>query len=101
MSSLMEKAPANKILSEILQYYKYKVDNNLCTMAEMNDAIKAIESNMEVEGTISDFAKFFDVPETTIRTNINRKMFAKPKRRVYYPFLEFLKIVPFKWLKTK
>ena len=88
---------ANKLLSEILGYYKHKVDHNLCTMEEMNDALKTLESNMAIQGTISDFAKFYDVPETTVRTNIFRKMFAKPKRKVLYPFHEFLKIVPDKW----
>ena len=92
---------ANKLLSEILGYYKHKVDHNLCTMEEMNDALKALESNMTVQGTISDFARFYDVPETTVRTNIFRKMFAKPKRKVLYPFHEFIKIVPDKWRKTK
>lgn len=88
---------ANKLLSEILGYYKHKVDHNLCTMEEMNDALKTLESNMTIQGTISDFAKFYNVPETTVRTNIFRKMFAKPKRKVLYPFHEFLKIVPDKW----
>ena len=92
---------ANKLLSEILGYYKHKVDHNLCTMEEMNDALKALESNMTVQGTISDFARFYDVPETTVRTNIFRKMFAKPKRKVLYPFHEFIKIVPDKWRSKK
>lgn len=92
---------ANKLLSEILGYYKHKVDHNLCTMEEMNDALKTLESNMTVQGTISDFAKFYNVPETTVRTNIFRKMFAKPKRKVLYPFHEFIKIVPDKWRSKK
>lgn len=92
---------ASKLLSEILGYYKHKVDNNLCTMSEMEDALKALESNMEIHGTISDFAKFYGVPETTVRTNIFRKMFAKPKRKVLYPFHKFLKIVPDKWRKKE
>ena len=36
------------ILSEVLGFYKYKIDNNLCTMSEMDGAIKALESNMEI-----------------------------------------------------
>lgn len=92
---------ANKILSDILTYYKHKVDNNLCTMEEMNDALKALESNMEVHGTISDFAKFYDVSESNVRATICRKLLAKPKRKVLYPFGAFAKIVPDKWRKSK
>lgn len=92
---------ASKILSDILGYYKYKVDNNLCTMDEMNDALKALESNMEVHGTISDFAKFYGVSESNVRATICRKLLAKPKRKVLYPFGAFAKIIPDKWRKTK
>lgn len=88
---------ANKLLSEILGFYKYKVDNNLCTMDEMNDAIKALESNMEIHGTISDFARFYGVSESNVRASIARKMFAKPKRVLLYPFHAFRKIAPEKW----
>lgn len=88
---------ANKLLSEILGFYKYKVDNNLCTMDEMNGAIKALENNMEIHGTISDFAKFYGVSESNVRASIARKMFAKPKRILLYPFHAFRKIAPEKW----
>lgn len=90
---------ASKILSDILGYYKYKVDNNLCTMDEMNDALKALENNMEIHGTISDFAKFYEKPENHIRATISRKLIDKPKRVVLYPFHKFAKIVPEKWRK--
>ena len=90
---------ANKLLSEILGFYKYKVDNNLCTMDEMNNAIKALENNMEVHGTISDFAKFYGVSESNVRASIARKLIAKPKRVLLYPFHKFVKIIPEKWRK--
>ena len=92
---------AGKYLLEILGYYKYKVDNNLCTMDEIESAKKAIEQNMEVSGTISNFAEFFSVSEGSVRANICRKMFAKPKRKLLYPFHKFLKAVPYKWLEKK
>lgn len=90
---------ANKLLSEILGFYKYKVDNNLCTMDEMNDAIKALENNMEIHGTISDFAKFYGVSESNVRASIARKLIAKPKRVLLYPFHKFVRIIPDRWRK--
>lgn len=89
--------PASKILSEILSYYKYKVDNNLCTMDEMDGALKALESNMEIYGSIEDLSKFYGVPEGNIRATISRKLIAKPKRKTMYPFHKFMKIIPDKW----
>jgi hypothetical protein len=90
-----------KYLIEILDYYKYKVENDLCNLEEMNSVIRSLEENAKVTGTISDFARFFNVPETTVRTNIFRKMFSKPKRKVLYSFSEFLKIVPARWRNNK
>ena len=88
-----------EVLSEILAYYKYKVDNGLCTMEEMESAKKALEENMEIHGTIEDIAKFYDQTPGNVRVAINRKMIAKPKRKVLYPFHEFVKIVSDKWRK--
>lgn len=90
---------AKQILSEMLAYYKYKVDNNLCTMAEMESAQKALMENMQVYGTIDDFANFYGVYPGNVRATISRKLLAKPIRRVFYPFHKFLKIVPTKWRK--
>lgn len=88
-------------LVEILDYYKYKLLNGKCTMEEIRSVTDAIIEHTELDGTISDFAKFYGVSETTVRTNIFRKMFAKPKRVLLYPFLKFSKIVPDKWRKKE
>lgn len=92
---------AEKMLSEILRYYQYKLENGLCTMEEIESVTRAIESEMDLHGTIEDFAKFYKVPEVNVRSTINRKMLRKPKRKVYYRFLDFMKIVPAKWHKQE
>lgn len=89
--------PAKKILSEILAYYQYKLENNLCTMEEIQSATRVLEENMEINGTIADFAKFYGVPDVYVRGVINRKMTDKPVRRVFYKFNKFVKLVPESW----
>ena len=89
----------DKLLSEILGFYKYKVENNLCTQEEIKNAEKVLMENMEVYGSIKDFAEFYGTSEGNVRSTINRKMFAKPVRKVMYPFHKFLKIVPERWRK--
>lgn len=89
----------NRLLSEILGYYKKKVDDNLCTMEEINAATIVLEENMKVYGTINDFAKFYGVSESNIRATIARKLLAKPERKLLYPFHKFVKIIPEKWRK--
>ena len=90
---------AKKYLLEILDYYKYKIDNNFTTMAEINSVVKILEENMQINGTISDLAKFYDKPENQIRATISRKLIAKPERKVLYPFHKFAKIIPENWRK--
>lgn len=82
-------------LRNILRYYDQRLDD--CTMAEAKSAVKLLMSNMEINGTIKDFAEFYGVSEANVRNTISRKMIAKPKRKVLYPFHLFQKIVPDKW----
>lgn len=92
---------SSKVLSEILAFYKHKLDNNLCTMEEIESAIKVLEDNMVVYGSIKDFAEFYGTSESNVRTTISRKLLAKPKRKLLYPFHKFRQIVPEKWRKDK
>lgn len=87
-------------LSEILGYVKYKLDNDLCTPEEIESVSRMVQENLELHGTIEDIARFYGVPESKVRNTINRKMVEKPKRRVYYRFLSFMKIAPKKWRKS-
>lgn len=86
-----------KNISEILGYIKYKVDNDLCTPEEIESVSKMAQANLELYGTIEDLSKFYGVSEGNIRSTINRKLLDKPKRRVYYRFLSFMKVAPKKW----
>lgn len=88
---------AKKDLIEILDFYKFKIQSGGCTMAEINATLHALEENMDIDGTVSDFAKFYGVPEQYVRNNINRKLIAKPKRKLLYPFHLFRKIIPDSW----
>lgn len=88
-------------LSELIGYIKYKVDNDLCTPEEIESVSKMAMENLELYGTIEDMAKFYGVQESKVRNTINRKMVEKPKRRVYYRFLSFMKIVPDKWRNSQ
>ena len=85
------------ILSEFLSFLKFKVDNDLLTMEEVESISKTIEENISVLGTTDDFASFYKQPKTNISSVINRRMIQKPIRRVFYSFNSFRKIIPEKW----
>lgn len=91
---------SKELIKETLDFYKYKLDHG-CTMEDIEIAARWAAENIGALGTVEDFAKFFGKKESDVRTVINRKVIDKPKRRVFYHFIPFLKNVPPKWLEKK
>ena len=92
---------AKQQLFEIFDFWKYKLEKNACTPEEITSLTNLLMDNMELDGSIKDFAEFYGVSESNIRATICRKVFAKPKRKVLYPFKALSKVVPDKWRKNK
>lgn len=92
---------AKQYLHDMLSFLQYKLDNNLCTMEEIESVSKTLQENLQVSGTIKDFAKFYNQPEVNVRVAIHNKLLDKPKRVVLYPFQKFAKVVSDKWRNNK
>lgn len=92
---------AKELINLTLEFYRYKINNDLCTMEEIQSVADMLQRNLNVIGTAEDFAKFCDIPENHVRQIISRKVIDKPKRRVYYKFFSFIKNIPEKILKKK
>lgn len=88
---------AKKILSDFLGFLKYKVDNDKLTLEEEQAFARFIEENIPLTATTDDIAQYYGQPPVNVRAVISRKMLDKPKRRVTYPFLKFIRIKPPKW----
>ena len=86
-------------LKEMFQYAIYKLDNNLCTPEEIDSFADAAKAHLNLLATAEELADFYKVSEHQVRSAINRKLLSKPKRRVYYRFLDFMKVAPDKWRK--
>lgn len=88
----------NNLLSEILGFYKHKVDTGGCTPEEIRNAEKILLENMETYGTLDDFATFYGKSKDAVSSVIKRRMFQKPRRNVVlYPFHIFVRIIPNSW----
>lgn len=95
-----EEFDAKEELRAILRYYDQRLDH--CTMGEAKSVTKAIISNMEIDGTIDDFAEFYGKSKDAVSSVIKRRMIEKPKRNVVlYPFHVFRKIIPPSWRKKR
>ena len=88
-------------LIDIIDFYKYKNESDRCTMEEIESLTKTLEENLDISGTIEDFAKFYNQPRTNISSVIHRSLLNKPRRRVSYSFMAFSKIVPKSWKNHK
>lgn len=86
-----------KIILEILDFLRYKVENDKLTLGEAESIARTIESNLELSGTIDDLSAFYGQSRTNVSSVINRRMARKPTRRVFYSFMAFRKIIPNKW----
>ena len=91
----------SKDLKEILRYYEYKIDSGSCQMSEMESITHILMENMEINGTIDDFASFYKKSKDAVNSVIKRRMITKPKRNVVlYPFHVFRRLIPENW-RTK
>lgn len=85
-------------LRRILRYYDQRLDN--CTMQEIKSVTNMLMSNMEIHGTLDDFAEFYGRSKDAVSSVIKRRMIQKPKRNVVlYPFHAFQRIIPDSWRK--
>lgn len=92
-----DKEFTKKLLSDFFGFLKYKVDNDLLTLDELNSIAHIIVRDIPLRGTAEDIAGYFHQPTSNIRNVISRRMLSKPVRRVMYSFLDFCKIAPSKW----
>lgn len=98
---MQEEINVQEELVRLLDFYKEQIKSGKCTMSAMLSMYRILMENLDVEGTISDFAQFYGVSEESIRHVLSRYMVDKPKRRVFYKFHPFSKLVPRKWVSNK
>lgn len=92
--------PKQEII-EVLKFWIYKLDKNSCTPDEIKQMSDVAAKTLANDATIKEFADYFGVSESNVRATIARKVFAKPKRKVVYPFQALLKVAPSNWFKKK
>ena len=90
---------AKKLVLEFLDFLKYKVENDLLSMDDIDSIARAIKQDLKIVATCDDLAAFYGQSNGNVRSLISRRMIQKPQRRVYYSFNAFSKIVPEKWKK--
>ena len=91
-----------KAILEILDYLRYQVDNDKCTAEELRSIYDMTSESLKVSATIEDIAEFYGQSKNNVSNVLSRRPIPKseqPKRRVYYNFAFFRKIIPKSWQK--
>lgn len=90
-----------RLLIEILDFYKHKLEDDRCTSEDMNTAYRIISESAIGEASIEDLSNHFGQSRSNIKNIITRNFVGKPKRRVFYNFNSFLKFVPKSWCTSR
>lgn len=90
-----------KMLLDILDFYRYKLENDKCTQEDMKTVFSALSKDVVSETTTKDIAEFYGQSESNVRNVISRHLMEKPKRVVLYNFNSLLKFIPKRWNEKK
>ncbi len=86
-----------RIVLNILDYIRWQVSNDKCTMEELRSIHDSLARNLEIDATAEDIAGHYGQTASNVKNVISRKMARKPKRRVYYSFADFARNAPKTW----
>ena len=90
-----------EILCEFLDFIKFKVLHDRLTSDEVSSLVHSVVEGCDLYATAKELARFYDQSEHNIRCVINRRLLARPQRRVYYPFSAFARVIPDSWKRRK
>lgn len=92
------------ILLNILDFLRYKVDNDQCTAEELRKFSDITTKELNTSATIDELSDFYGQSRSNVSNVISRRPIPKdkkPKRRVYYNFAWFSSIIPDSWKRGK
>ena len=92
------------ILLNILDFLRYKVDNDQCTPEELRKFSDIATKELNTNATIDELSDFYGQLRSNVSNVISRRPIPKdkkPKRRIYYNFAWFSSIIPDSWKRGK
>lgn len=90
-------------LLNILDFLRYKVDNDQCTPEEIRNLSDIVTKELNTSATIDELSDFYGQSRSNVSNVISRRPIPKdkkPKRRIYYNFAWFNSIIPDSWKRS-
>ena len=91
-------------LLNILDFLRYKVDNDQCTAEELRKLSDIATKELNTSATIDELSDFYGQSRSNVSNIISRRPIPKdkkPKRRIYYNFAWFNTIIPDSWKQKR
>lgn len=88
----------------ILDFLRYKVDNDECTAEELRKFSDIATKELNTNATIDELSEFYGQSRSNVSNVISRRPIPKdkkPKRRIYYNFAWFDSIIPDSWKQKR
>lgn len=101
--TLFSENPTKKILLEILDFLRYKVNTDQCTAEEIRKFADIATEQLDTLATTKEIADFYGESESNVRNILARRYIPKekkPKRKVYFSFNLFAKLKPKSWSRA-
>lgn len=93
-----------QVLLEILDFLKYKVETNQCTLEEIRKYADVAINELDTQASIQDIAEYYGQTTKNVHNVLDRRPIPKdkkPKRKVYVSFNFFSSLKPKSWKKKE
>ena len=96
----MKPNPIKRTLLEIIDFVRYQVENDKCTMEELRSVCNTLENNLEIDCTTHDLVERYGQSYSNVRNVLSRNWLPKPKYRHLYNFAKLSKYLPKSWKRV-
>ena len=84
-------------LDAALESFRRRLRTGGLTADDLRAILNVIAASGGVSVTVSDLAELYGTTESAVRSVIKRRISTRPRRRVHYNLLEFIRAAPRKW----
>lgn len=88
-------------LATLLEFTTQRAKSGRMSLEEVRSWLDVLLERSIIWATVEELAAYYGQSEHNVRSVINRRYFGKPKRRVYYSFNQFSRIVPKSWNRCR
>ncbi len=94
-------SPFKEFVLEALDILRFKLEKGTLSVSEWEALARIIGERLPLLGSLDELSDYFGQSKNNVKVVINRRMTAKPVRKILYSFTAFLRVVPDSWKRHK